>query len=208
MAERATPDIKGFKKQYKIIWRRGFIPKLQIYPTPYSKAFYWRYEWAKDYCKGKDVLEIPCGMGWGTSLLKNANTIIGIDISNEAIQDAKSRYQNKTMKFEVGNMAQLPFNNDSFEVVVCLEGIEHVDIITGKKFISEAARVLKKGGLLLLSSPRHKTKEHSGNPYHLIEYKLEELIELLAPYFLINSIQRREVDDLNVYYIVAKHLTH
>ncbi len=206
MAERASPDIKGFKKTFKIIKGKYFLPKLQLYSTPYSEAFYWRYHWANKFCKNKYVLEIPCGMGWGTSLLKSTKKIYGVDISEEAIDEAIKKYKSNKIDFSVGSMEKLDFKDHRFNIVVCLEGIEHVDKQIGKKFIMEAHRVLKKDGLLLVSSPRHTTKEHSGNPYHIYEYHLHELIELLSGFFIVNSSVRRSVDDLNVFYIVAQKI--
>lgn len=204
MAERASPDIHGFKKTFKIILGKNKLPRLQLYSTPYSEAFYWRYKWANTFCKNKVVLEVPCGMGWGTSLLKKAKKIVGIDISEVAINEAITRYKNNRIDFRVGSMEKLDFQDQKFDTVVCLEGIEHVDQQIGKNFIKESHRVLKRNGLLLVSSPRHTTKDHSGNPYHVYEYRLHELIELLSGYFIVNTILRRTVDELHVYYIVAQ----
>lgn len=206
MAERASPDIKGFKKTFKIIKGKNNFPKLLLYSTPYSEAFYWRYNWAHKFCRNKKVLEVPCGMGWGTSLLKSAKKIDGVDISEQAINEAKKRYGNKKIDFSVGSMEQLNFIDNHFDTVVCLEGIEHVDKQIAKKFVTESHRVLKKEGLLLLSSPKHTTREHSGNPYHIYEYHLHEIIELLSGYFIVDSVVRRSVDDLNVYYLVAQRV--
>ena len=203
MAERASPDIPGFKKTFKIVRGKYFLPRIQRYSTPYSEAFFWRYRWANKFCKNRDVLEVPCGMGWGTSLLRSAKAVNGIDISEVAINEAQLRYKNHGIVFQVGSMEKLDFYDERFDVVVCLEGIEHVNKQIGKKFISESHRVLKKEGLLLVSSPKHITKEHSGNPYHIYEYDLHELIELLSGYFVVDKIVRRTVDDLNVYYIAA-----
>jgi len=204
MAERASPDIEGFKKSIKITWRKWRLPKFEIYSSPYRKAFYWRYNWANKLCNGLDVLEIPCGMGWGSSLLTNAKSVLGIDISNIAIDVAKKKYKSYKLDFKVGSMEKLELENSSFDAVVCLEGIEHVSQEIGISFVKEAARVLRTNGRLLVSSPRHKTLEHSGNPYHIKEYKIEELIVLLADDFLIDSIIRKDVDDLNVYYLVCQ----
>lgn len=204
MEERAHPQIDGFKRKIRLIWRKWTFPTIHIYPTPYSKAFYWRYSWAKRFCKNKNVLEIPCGMGWGTSLLSNARKVVGVDISSEAIREAALRYSGRNRKFIIGDMQKLMFQQAEFDLVVCLEGIEHVSIETGIQFVREANRVLKQNGILLLSSPLHRTKEHSGNPYHVKEYKLNELIEILDPFFYVNSIRRKEVEDLNVYFIEAR----
>lgn len=203
MAERAHPDILNFKKKFRIRWNNSLLPTFEIFPSPYSRFFYWRYAWANWFCRGKKVLEIPCGMGWGTTLLTKAKHVVGVDISAEAVREANARYAGKKREFIVGSMRALNFKKEVFEIVVCLEGIEHVNRETGKSFIAESYRVLKSGGLLLLSSPKHATREHSGNQYHVVEYTLREVTEIIEPYFIIRSIQMKEVDDLFVYYIEA-----
>ncbi len=204
MPERAHPDIRSFKKKFRLRWSKGLLPKVVFFPSPYSRFFYWRYAWANRFCRGKKVLEIPCGMGWGTSLLTRARYVAGVDVAAEAVQEARRRYAGKNREFVVGSMQALHFKKETFDIVICLEGIEHVDRETAERFLREAYRTLKPGGLLLVSSPRHATKEHSGNPYHIVEYTLQELTAMIEPCFIICSVQMKEVDDLLVYYVEAK----
>lgn len=179
--------------------------------NPYREAFYARHKWASRYCKGRDVLDIPCGMGWGTSLLLGCRTLVGVDISPEAITEARDRYGRRAT-FQVGDMAILGFDRNSFDVIVCLEGIEHVPVAVGEVFLSEAARVLRPDGRLLLTSPHCPTKEHSGNPYHLKEYRPEELRALLERHFDIVEVDARRVKKVTVSYFHArrrdKSVTH
>lgn len=199
MVERAHPDNPGFRNKWRFCMRRKFIPWIILQHSPYRQAFLWRYRWAGRYCKACDVLDIPCGMGWGTSLLEGCKTLVGIDISPDAIAEARQRY-GMCAKFLVGDMTKLEFSNESFDVVVCLEGIEHVRPEIGDMFIYEADRVLRPGGLLLLSSPHCRTKEHSGNPYHVKEYKPEEIRALINPAFEVVDVVERDVDNLTVTY--------
>lgn len=85
-------------------------------------------------------------VGWGTSLLKRASFIIGIDVSEEAIDYAKKHYENKNRKFYVGDMQSIPLKDDFVDVVICLEGFEHISKDIGTRFIDESKRVLKWGG--------------------------------------------------------------
>ncbi len=73
MAERAHPEDPGFKDKM-----------LGLKENRYKKKLYDRYKFCNNFINGKSVLDIPCGVGWGTSLLKKAKSIIGIDISSEA----------------------------------------------------------------------------------------------------------------------------
>lgn len=205
MAERASPEIQGFKRQkeYKLIFKRKFIPWVKVVKNPYSIEFQWRYKWASSFCRNKIVLDVPCGMGWGTSLVKNAKQVYGIDISQEAINEAITRYGNR-IQFEQGSMEKLNFDDHTFDTVVCLEGIEHVPPEVGEEFIIESHRVLRHKGILLMSSPQHETRKHSGNPYHVKEYSPVELMALLYPKFDILNMVTRKVDKLHVHYFIAQ----
>ena len=178
---------------------------MSVVRGPYGEALFWRYKWVSKYCKGLDVLDIPCGMGWGTSLLKRARSVVGVDIDSDAVAEARRRYGRRAT-FLVGDMRNLEFKSNSFDVVSCLEGIEHVPADVAKLFVMEAVRVLRPTGLLFLSSPYCLTKEHSGNPYHLKEYKKKEITELITPKFRIIEEIDRKVDNLMVCYFQTRKL--
>ncbi|MGH8614895.1 MAG: methyltransferase domain-containing protein [Gammaproteobacteria bacterium] len=207
MSERAHPDDPGFGDKWVFCLRRGFIPWLRPTKNPYKYAFYWRYKWVGSCCSGKDVLDVPCGMGWGTALIRGARTLVGVDLSAEAIAEARRRY-GKIAQFSTGDMGCLDFADGSFDVVSCLEGIEHVPLETGHRFLKESERVLRPGGLLLLSSPYCRTTAHSGNPYHLHEYQPEEIKALVSQRFEIEDIVTRDVDILTILYMRCRRKLH
>ena len=185
MAERAHPENQGFKDRW-----------FGLKKNPYKKNLYERYNFCNKYVKGQRVLDIPCGAGWGTSLLKRAAFITGIDISKEAIDYAKNHYEKKNTKFYVGEMQSFPLRDDCVDVIICCEGFEHVSKDIGVRFIEEAKRVLVRAGLLIMTCPvLNERGEKSGNPYHLCEYPEYELIEILNSNFRIFSLQRIEGPD-------------
>ena len=160
MSERAHPEDPGFHEG-----------------SPYRENLYKRYTFANVYTKGKNVLDVPCGVGWGTSLL-NARSVTGIDISKEAVDYAKKHYPG--IDFLVGNMANIPLPDKSIDVAVCLEGYEHVTRDVGIRFLNETVRILRKDGLLVMSCPVILPGgRHSGNPYHLYEPTAEEIEKIL-----------------------------
>lgn len=173
MAERAHPEDPGFKDKY-----------FGLIKNKYKKNLIERYRFCNKYIQNKKVLEVPCGVGWGTSMLKEAREIHAVDISEEAISYAKINYKKKNITFELGDMTHLKYDDKCFDTVICLEGYEHVPKDVGISFLSEAARVLKKDGLLVMTIPLITMGKHSGNPYHLYEPTLAELQELLADKFL------------------------
>lgn len=187
MAERAHPEDSGF--------REGSI---------YRENFFKRYAFACKYTVGKDILDIPCGVGWGTSLL-SAKSKIGIDISPEAIDYAKSHYTG--IDFRLGNMNNIPLPDDSIEIIVCLEGYEHVTKEIGISFLQEAARILKKEGLLILSCPVIPPNgKHSGNPYHLYEPTKKGIDKVLSSSFIQIKSEIFQGPDNPIMYFVGKPL--
>lgn len=200
MSERANPNL--FKNKFYFSLKKGFVPWITYKKNPYRKAFFFRYKWVRKYCKNRNVLDIPCGMGWGTSLLKKSRLIVGMDISSEAINEAKMIY-GESAQFSIGNMTELGFIVNGFDMIVCLEGIEHISREDGISFIREAHRILRPNGQLFISSPSCSTGEHSGNKFHVYEYKPEELTELLSQYFNIIETMVREVDNLRIHFFRA-----
>lgn len=185
MAERAHPGDPGFKDKF-----------FGLIKSKYKQKLYERYNFCNDYIKGKKVVDIPCGVGWGTSLLKRTAFVTGIDISKDAIDYAKEHYENKNRKFYVGDMQSIPLKDDSIDVIICLEGFEHVPKNTGTRFIEESKRVLRPDGLLIMTCPvLNEHGKSTGNPYHLCEYPEYELIEMLNEKFRILSLERIDGPD-------------
>lgn len=120
-------------------------------------------------------------MCWGWIHLREARSITGFDISLDALREARR------LKFgdrcTAAEMRALPFRSAAFDVVVCLEAIEHVTPSDAAAFLGECRRVLRPGGLLVLSTPLRQGGRHSGNPWHLAEYEEEEIARLLEPVF-------------------------
>lgn len=196
MAERAHPEENGFRDKC-----------FGLIKNKYKKKLYERYNFCNRYIKKKVVLDIPCGVGWGTSLLKGATSITGIDISEEAIDYAKKHYERKNRKFIAGNMDSICLEENSIEILICLEGFEHISREIGKKFISESKRILKFNGLLIMTCPvLNKYGKASGNPYHLCEYPENELIEMLNKNFRILSLERIKGPDSPEYRAILKNL--
>jgi len=203
VSERAHPDDLSFRASWQLKWIWEIFPWVRRQRNPYREAVLWRYKWADRFCRDKRVLDVPCGMGWGTSLLKSASCAVGVDISSDAVEEARRRYGGR-IRFEVGSMGALAFADGAFDVVCCLEGIEHVPPEVGRAFLQEARRVLAPGGRLLLSSPYCRTRAHSGNPYHVHEYSPEEIRRAVEAHFAVEDVVEREVDIMTILYLRAR----
>nr|VFK79275.1 MAG: Glycosyltransferase, GT2 family [Candidatus Kentron sp. SD] len=144
-----------------------------------------RYTIAKDLVTGKNVLDIACGEGYGSAILaSSAKHVIGVDISDETIHHAKSTYKRNNIEFHRGSCTDIPLDDNSVEVVVSFETIEH---ISGQELmLEEIYRVLEPNGLLILSSPNrpiYNQFRNESNPYHVRELDFNELNDLLTKFF-------------------------
>jgi SAM-dependent methyltransferase len=142
-----------------------------------------RYEFARPFAEGKDVLDAACGVGYGTAYLaQRARRAVGIDLSTDAIRYARRRYAAPNVRYEVGDVLALPFANGSFDVVCSFETIEHLR--EPERFVAEAARVLRPSGALVASTPfTEATNERPDNPFHEREFSASDFEALLTGSF-------------------------
>jgi SAM-dependent methyltransferase len=150
-----------------------------------------RYEWAAQYVPGRRVLEVGCGSGQGTRLLATAGAshVDGVDISESAIEHARQAHADQHLTFHLASGQQLPVAAASYDVVVALETLEHVD--DDDLFLREIVRVIRPDGRFLCSTPNRAVTNPGTaisnppfNPHHVREYTSVELGSLLRRYFV------------------------
>lgn len=162
-----------------------YVPELLSAKISYE---HWhRYIFASRFCSHKNILDIACGEGFGSNFLsKNALTVTGVDISAEAIEHAIRKYNNETTKFIESGATSIPFDDESFDVVVSFETLEHLNRADQDLFLNEVVRVLKKEGIFIVSTPNKKIYSDNANysnPFHLSEFYKEEFEVFLAQHF-------------------------
>ena len=145
-----------------------------------------RYIFASHFVKGKLVLDIACGEGYGSNMLAAgiASHVIGVDISEEAVEHAKQQYQKPNLEFKQSSCDAIPLADSSIDVVVSFETIEHHD--RHEEMLQEIKRVLKPDGILIISSPdkyEYSDKPGRTNIYHVKELYRHEFDGLIAHHF-------------------------
>jgi SAM-dependent methyltransferase len=142
-----------------------------------------RYKFASRYAISKLVLDTGCGAGYGTHYLSDfAARVIGIDLSEEAIEKAESAFKKDNLEFMRMDCTALDFEGGMFDAVCSFEVLEHIG--ESDIFLSEIKRVLADDGVIMLSTP-NKAVQLAGrdNPHHVREYYMDELHELLSRHF-------------------------
>lgn len=157
-------------------------------PTEQGKIrleHYHRYAAITQAITEKKVLDVACGEGYGSSFMADfAISVTGVDISEEAINHASEKYKKENLVFIQGSATQLHFPDNSFEVVVSFETIEH--LAEQSQMLAELHRVLRPDGILIISSPNRPIySEESGehNEFHVKELDFKEFNDLLKQKF-------------------------
>jgi hypothetical protein len=142
----------------------------------------YRYRFACTFVKGKHILDVACGEGYGAAAMRRAGArrVVGVDISQEVCEHARRKY---AIDARQGDANHLPIANDEFQVVVSFETIEHV--AKPADFVAECARALTPDGLLILSTPNRALSRDAGcvNPFHCSEMDRSELLDILSAHF-------------------------
>jgi len=134
------------------------------------------YEVALQHAAGGRVIDVGSGSGHGTTLLGSAfPNAIGID---RVFPDRANRHDG--VQFLVGDLRSLPLVAASFDLVVSFQVIEHLEDPTF--YVDALSGLLRPDGLAIVTTPNILTSD-GVNPYHVHEYRAEELGECLGRRF-------------------------
>jgi len=145
-----------------------------------------KFHFAGQYANHKLVLDAGCGAGQGSAYLSQSGAlyVVGIDISSEAILYARQIFTQNNLSFVVMDALHLGFPDHTFDLVTSIEVIEH--LIEPEQYLAEIRRVLKNGGILVLSTPNKLISSPTPGtmwPYHVREFYPDELRTLLMKHF-------------------------
>ena len=118
-----------------------------------------------------DVLEIGTGSGYGTAIVApHAATLTTVD-KHDATASVKAG-----VKFRRMRVPPLDFADRSFDCVIAFQVVEHIR--RDSELLGEIRRVLRPGGLLIISTP-NRPMSLTRNPWHIREYTADEFGALL-----------------------------
>jgi len=139
-----------------------------------------RYLFAAQWVAGKRVLDVGCGVGYGSRLLaeRGARSVRALDLSAEAIEHANAFYAHPNVTYKVASATDFDFDL-RFDIVTCFELIEHVE--EQRSVIKRIRQALKDDGVLIMSTPR--ALEAKRTHFHSREFSEAEFRALLEESF-------------------------
>jgi ubiquinone/menaquinone biosynthesis C-methylase UbiE len=138
-----------------------------------------RYRFARDYCRGKDVLEVACGSGQGLgTLAESARKVVGGDYMENLLRRAQSHYGTRMPLLRL-DAQTLPFRRETFDVVILYEAIYYLE--EPSRFVSECKRILRPGGYVLICQPNKSLPDFHPSPHSFRYFTPPELAEMLTP---------------------------
>ena len=138
-----------------------------------------RYEFAARCLAPGRVLDIACGVGYGTRLLADhaagVSAVLGVDRSDAAIGYAQARYGRAGVEFRAAD-AYAFRDAEGFDSIVSLETLEHLD--DPRRFLAGLVAMLRPGGVLIASVPT--TPSVDVNPHHRHDFSERGFLRMLA----------------------------
>ena len=154
-----------------------------------------RYRFAARHARPGRILDMACGVGYGTRLLADqcpGSTVLGVDVSEHAIAYARQRYHGERVSFRVHDA--MTFTEPAgFATVVSLETIEHVP--DPHALVQRLVDLLEPGGVLVGSVPT--TPSVDVNPHHLHDFTESSFRRLVEGHGLIALGVHRQVHRFN-----------
>ena len=147
------------------------------------------YAFTRPFARGKRVLEIGFGDGFGLTYLgETAREAVGIDLAAGNIPRAQAKYPRPNLRFLHMEGTKLGFPDASFDVIGSFQVIEHIPEPQLPNYLTEIRRVLTPDGIACISTLNLEHNMKPGKPYsklcyHEKEFTAPELTTLLKRFF-------------------------
>ncbi len=182
------------------IWERG-IPATEFLPLMAFQNIIKRYKLAGKYIdKSSIVLEAASGYGYGAAYYAGkvgCKKVVALDLAEDNIAFGKNTYDFSNISWVKGNVTELPFEDNTFDIYTSFETLEHLPLDVVDSYFKEAIRVLNKDGKFIMSTPNKAMRMSVHNPFHIKEYTFDELDALFKEYF--KNIEYFSIYNLDLY---------
>jgi SAM-dependent methyltransferase len=144
-----------------------------------------RYLFAARWARGKRVLDVATGAGYGAALLARcARLVYAMDIDEGAIRFARGAWSESNLTFFQADATRMPLRSASVGLAIAMEVLEHLEDQEG--LVREIARVCSPEGIALISTPNKASYSDArgySNPFHAHEFYRDDFLSLVGRYF-------------------------
>lgn len=170
--------------------QRGYLegslmPQAKFLEETYNLALA-RYQLARKFAQEKIILDAGCGSGYGSAGLAKtgARKVYGVDLAPDSIFYSRTHHRHQNLIFRQGDLTKLDFPENFFDLICAFEVIEHIKDYS--QALAEFYRVLKPGGILLISTPNKAVYSPDTKkpfyPFHYHEFYLKDLKKMLEDF--------------------------
>ena len=193
--------IKNKSEDFEAMWKRRFDSsaresegqdKIALGLTANSKYYYDYFliylRENKVFSKIKSVLDIGCGIGEFTKILVQKGFFVtAVDYSEDVVAFAQKLNNNPNAKFLTANIYDLPFNKNTYDMVICIAVFQHLKDL--QKAISEIKRVLRPGGIFVIITL---------NPFSLDTLFQKENIIRYSPFWVKKQFEKLGFEKIKI----------
>ena len=184
-------DILAIERKYSLRDDFNTFEKHAEARTPLDRYFYYaKYECVRNLIlsyglKGGLCLDLGCGFGEDAFYLAQhvSRSVIGLELDEIKLFRARKKFQREDpplpVTFCVGDALQSPFRPEMFDTILMTEVLEH--LIDPERGIENCRRLLKEGGVLIVSTPSSHNMDYTMNPFLLLEKAMSLLTDKVLP---------------------------
>jgi SAM-dependent methyltransferase len=140
-----------------------------------------RYKLAAALCAGLRVVDLACGSGYGSAILREtASSVVGVDNDVATIDMARVTVgADSDIRFEAADAVEYLTRGprDEWDAVVCLEGLEHFP--EPRRAVDALSELARDGKRLVISLPNSRTFAEE-NEFHVTDFGFDEAVDLFA----------------------------
>jgi SAM-dependent methyltransferase len=176
----------------------------------YGEEHMQRYVFFRSLYAGKTVIDAACGTGYGSDFIarNSALRVLGLDVSKEALNFARTNYRSPNTVFKEFDCLKINEAGEKCDLVVSFETIEHLP--DPELFIRNVALTLAPGGTFICSTPNKDRLSGAGlfNPFHPSELPWTDFKKIFEKYFDITATYHQSESPAYMRYLELRHLMH
>jgi len=153
-----------------------------------------RYYLVGLFCRPSSrVLDFPCGPGYAAEILSSLGVIYeGRDLDPITVEYAQQVYGGQGVQFGTGDLCSPKLPRNHYDVIGCIEGLEHISMDHQDALITSCRDALKEHGVLVVSSPENLSGvsgQSPDNKWHVGELTKEDFLALLCRHFPTDKVE-------------------